>query len=108
VFSRRNDNVCFPPIADVSGMPHRYVMDDGYHYTGNKAGAIASAFFAGGASFLIFGMLMIFFVVAPEGAPRNVYQDNRLVAAGLALCAILSCWLGLRTKRFFDRRAGRR
>jgi hypothetical protein len=82
-------------------------MDNNYHYSGNKAGAIASGFFAGGASFLISGMSMIFFVVAPEGAPRNVPQDDALVAVGLGLCALLSCWLGWRTKRFLDRRAGR-
>ena len=42
-------------------------MDNNYHYSGNKAGAIASGFFAGGASFLISGMFLIVFVVAPEG-----------------------------------------
>jgi hypothetical protein len=82
-------------------------MNDRYQYKGNKAGAVASGFFAGGASFLLMGMLMIFFVVAPEGAPRNIKQDNALMFIGLAVCAVLSFWFGWRVKRFFDSRAGR-
>lgn len=82
-------------------------MADKYQYQGNKAGAIASGFFAAGIAFLMLGMLLIFFVVAPEGAPRNIKQDDRLMFAGLALCAMLSGWFGWGVKRFFDRRAGR-
>ena len=52
------------------------VVNDRYQYEGNKAGAVAKGFFAGGASLLLMGVLMIFFVVAPEGAPRNIKQDN--------------------------------
>lgn len=52
------------------------MVNDRYQYKGNKAGAVATGFFAGGASFLLMGVLMIFFVVAPEGAPRNIKQDN--------------------------------
>ena len=54
------------------------MVNDRYQYKGNKAGAVATGFFAGGASFLLMGVLMIFFVVAPEGAPRNIKQDNVL------------------------------
>jgi hypothetical protein len=82
-------------------------VDNGPRYTGSKAGAIASGFFVAGASFLILGMLSIFFVVAPEGAPRSIRQDDRLLFAALGVCAVLSCFFGWRVKRFFDRRAGR-
>ena len=95
-------------IADFSSVHYGIGMADGYRYTGSKSGAIASGVFIGGASFLTFAMFMVFFVVAPEGAPRNVYRDNEWMAAGLVICAMLSCWLGWTTKRFFDRRAGRR
>lgn len=47
-------------------------MDNNYRYSGNRAGAKASGFFVGGTSFLISAMSVIFFVVAPEGAPRNM------------------------------------
>jgi len=83
-------------------------MGEQYRYTRHRAGAIVSGFFVAGASFLTLAMLMIFFVVAPEGAPRNIPQDNRLLAVGLTICAVLAVLLGWRTKRFFDQRAGRR
>ena len=83
-------------------------MTESFQYTGNKAGAIASGFFVGGASFLALAMFMIFFVVAPEGAPRNVRQDDTLLAIGLVICAMLASGLGWQVKRYFDRRAGRR
>jgi CDP-diglyceride synthetase len=82
-------------------------MSEKYHYKGHRAGAIASGFFVAGVSFLILAALTIFFVVAPEGAPRNIPQDNRLLAVCLAACAILSALFGWKTKSFFDRRAGR-
>jgi len=82
-------------------------MREEYRYKGHSVGAIASGFFVAGASFLILAELTIFFVVASEGAPRNIPQDNLLLAVCLVVCAILAALFGWRTKRFFDRRAGR-
>ena len=76
-------------------------------YKGVKAGAVASGFFVAATSFLVLYSLVVFFVVAPEGRPDDA---NRPVVA-FELCmltsALVALWLGWRTKRFFDRRAGR-
>ena len=54
--------------------------------------------------------IAVIVIIAPEGRPDDVDRaglefdfDLCLVAAAMA-----SLWLGWRTKRFFDRRAGRR
>jgi hypothetical protein len=78
------------------------------NYKGVKAGAIASGFFVAATSFLVLFFIAVFFVVAPEGRPDDA--DSAGIAFDLCLLAsaLIALWLGWRTKRYFDRRAGRR
>jgi hypothetical protein len=82
------------------------IMQDG-GYKGVPAGAIASGFFVAACSLLILYFATVFFVAAPEGRPDD--SDRAGIAFGLCLgaSALIALWLGWRTKRFFDRRAGR-
>jgi hypothetical protein len=98
----------FPPIADIAYVSHQKPMTEPYRYTGNKAGAIASGFFVAGCTFIILYFATVYFVVAPEGRPDDVDRAGRAFWLVVFGAAILAALLGWQTKRFFDRRAGRR
>lgn len=76
-------------------------------YKGAKAGAIASGFFVAATSFLALYLVAVFFVVAPEGGPDDTDRAGIAFDLCLIASALIALWLGWRTKRFFDRRAGR-
>jgi len=78
-----------------------------YRYTGSKAGALASGFFATGCSFIVCYFLAVFFIVAPEGRPDDAAKAGFAFDLALVASAIFSLVIGWQTKRFFDRRAGR-
>ena len=76
-------------------------------YKGLKAGAIASGLFVAAISFLALFGVAAFFIAASEGGPRNLDRENVRLVLSLILSALTASWLGWRTKRFFDRPAGR-
>ncbi|PZU06246.1 MAG: hypothetical protein DI605_19695 [Sphingomonas sp.] len=78
------------------------------NYKGVKAGAIASGFFVAATSFLMFYFIAVFLVVAPEGRPDDANRAGLAFDLCLVASASVALWLGWRTKRYFDRRAGRR
>lgn len=77
-------------------------------YKGIPAGAIASGFFVAASSFIVLYFTTVFFVVAPEGRPDDADRAGVVFDLCLVASAIVALWLGWRTKRFFDHRAGRR
>lgn len=58
-------------------------------------------------TFLVLYFVAVFFVVAPEAQPDDVDRAGLAFDLCLVANAAISLWLGWRTKRFFDRRAGR-
>ena len=82
-------------------------MESG-NYKGVKAGAIASGFFVTATSFLVLYFVAVLFVVAPEGRPDDADRAGTAFELCLLASALIALWLGWRTKRYFDRRAGRR
>jgi len=76
-------------------------------YKGVKAGAIASGFFVSATTFLVLYFVAVFFVVAPEGGPGDADRADIAFDLCLIASALTALWLGWRTKRYFDRRAGR-
>lgn len=77
-------------------------------YKGVKAGAIASAFFSATTSFLLLYSAAVVFVIAPEGRPDDADRGGIVFDLCLVASAMVALWLGWQTKRYFDRRAGRR
>jgi hypothetical protein len=90
-----------PPLVQLGEMR-------GSSYKGVPAGAIASGFFAAASSFLVMYFVVVIVVVAPEGRPDDVDRAGLTFDLCLVASALVSLWLGWRTKLFFDRRAGRR
>lgn len=78
------------------------------NYKGVKAGAIASGFFVAATAFLVLYFVTVFFVVAPEGRPDDSERLGIVFYVCLIASAFVALWLGWRTKRLLDRRAGRR
>lgn len=76
-------------------------------YKGVKAGAIASGFFVAATSYLVLYFVAVFVVVAPEGRPDDAERAGIAFDVCLIASAFVALWLGWRTKRYFDRRAGR-
>jgi hypothetical protein len=77
-------------------------------YKGVRAGAIASGFFVAGSSFLVLYLATVGFIVAPDGVASDADREGAAFVLALMASALVAAWLGWRTKRFFDRRAGRR
>jgi hypothetical protein len=77
------------------------------NYKGVPAGAIASGFFVAACSFLALYFVAVIVVIVPEGRPDDVDRAGLTFDVCLVAGAMASLWLGWRTKRFFDRRAGR-
>ena len=77
------------------------------NYKGVTAGAIASGLFVAATSFLVLYLVAVFFVVAPEGGPDDADRAGVAFDLCLVASALIALWLGRRTKRYFDRRAGR-
>tara|TARA_B100000678_G_C18165773_1_gene484996 strand:- start:831 stop:1079 length:249 start_codon:yes stop_codon:yes gene_type:complete len=77
-------------------------------YKGNPAGAIASGFFVAGCSLILLYFITVLIVIAPEGRPDDGHRTGMFFDLCLLADALVSLWLGWRTKLFFDRRAGRR
>lgn len=75
---------------------------------GVPAGAIASGFFAAGTSFLALYFVVVMVVAAPEGRPDDGERAGLAFELFLIASALLSLWLGWKTKLFFDGRTGRR
>jgi hypothetical protein len=78
------------------------------NYKGLKAGAVASGFFVAATSFLVLYFVAVLFVVAPEGRQDGADRASLAFDLSLLASALVALWLGWRTKRYFNRRAGRR
>jgi len=72
-----------------------------------RAGAIASGVFVAASTFMLLYLPAMFFIVASEGGPRNLERENLLLLVSLGVSVLVASRLGWRTKRYFDRRAGR-
>jgi hypothetical protein len=77
-------------------------------YQGVRAGAIASGFFVVMSTFLVLYLVAVYFIISPEGRPDDTDRVGVVFYACLSANALLSLWLGLLTKLYFDHRAGRR